>query len=397
MLKRILVPLDGSPQAEQAIPFAARMARASGGTVVLARALQLPGADQLPSTARTSWAFMAQTWADIAHTYLAHAATLPSLADVRTETAVSSGHDAQTILAVAQEQGADAIVLCSQGHPSVRDWGLDEMARLVIRDATIPVLAIPDQGLPLDLDDEDQTRTLRAMVALDGSVQAEGVLDQAVRVVASLAAPGPAALHLVHVTNTSSANTSGADDDADERAVEDARAYLSAVAYDLRTSSPAGQFLTPTWSVARDRDVVRAVLAQASHLPTTSPTTGEDDASAWTPYDPADNGELDDGELDTGEFEGTSWASALGADLIVMATYGRRGPRGWETDGIVESVLRLAARPVLILRPPVRESPPLPLGAYRFEQREIGGSLDGAALQAYEAADEPAVFEGGIG
>jgi nucleotide-binding universal stress UspA family protein len=35
MLQRILVPLDGSPRAEQAIPVAARLAHASKGTVVL--------------------------------------------------------------------------------------------------------------------------------------------------------------------------------------------------------------------------------------------------------------------------------------------------------------------------------------------------------------------------
>jgi nucleotide-binding universal stress UspA family protein len=35
MFKRILVPLDGSPRAEHALPVAARLARASGGTVVL--------------------------------------------------------------------------------------------------------------------------------------------------------------------------------------------------------------------------------------------------------------------------------------------------------------------------------------------------------------------------
>jgi len=37
MFKRIVVPLDGSIRAEQAIPVAARIARASGGYVVLLR------------------------------------------------------------------------------------------------------------------------------------------------------------------------------------------------------------------------------------------------------------------------------------------------------------------------------------------------------------------------
>jgi nucleotide-binding universal stress UspA family protein len=35
MFKRILVPLDGSAHAERALPVAARLADASGGTVVL--------------------------------------------------------------------------------------------------------------------------------------------------------------------------------------------------------------------------------------------------------------------------------------------------------------------------------------------------------------------------
>lgn len=35
MFRRILVPLDGSPRARQAIPLAARIARASGGSVML--------------------------------------------------------------------------------------------------------------------------------------------------------------------------------------------------------------------------------------------------------------------------------------------------------------------------------------------------------------------------
>jgi nucleotide-binding universal stress UspA family protein len=37
MFRRILVPLDGTARAEQALPVAARLARASGGTVVLLR------------------------------------------------------------------------------------------------------------------------------------------------------------------------------------------------------------------------------------------------------------------------------------------------------------------------------------------------------------------------
>ena len=42
MFQQILVPLDGSTLAEQALPVAARLARASGGSIVLVRVAKPP-------------------------------------------------------------------------------------------------------------------------------------------------------------------------------------------------------------------------------------------------------------------------------------------------------------------------------------------------------------------
>jgi len=42
MFERILVPLDGSPRAEKALPVAARIARASGGSVTLLQVVSPP-------------------------------------------------------------------------------------------------------------------------------------------------------------------------------------------------------------------------------------------------------------------------------------------------------------------------------------------------------------------
>lgn len=39
MFQRILVPLDGSRRAERVLPVAAHLAQASGGTIILFRAL----------------------------------------------------------------------------------------------------------------------------------------------------------------------------------------------------------------------------------------------------------------------------------------------------------------------------------------------------------------------
>jgi nucleotide-binding universal stress UspA family protein len=42
MFKRILVPLDGSTRAERALPVAARIARATSGSVVLVQVATIP-------------------------------------------------------------------------------------------------------------------------------------------------------------------------------------------------------------------------------------------------------------------------------------------------------------------------------------------------------------------
>ncbi len=42
MFQRIVVPLDGSMRAERAIPVAARIARATGGSIILLRVAEPP-------------------------------------------------------------------------------------------------------------------------------------------------------------------------------------------------------------------------------------------------------------------------------------------------------------------------------------------------------------------
>src|SRR5438270_651111 len=52
MFKRILVPLDGSVRAERALPIAARLARASGGSIVLVRVVSTAPATMPSASAK---------------------------------------------------------------------------------------------------------------------------------------------------------------------------------------------------------------------------------------------------------------------------------------------------------------------------------------------------------
>ena len=80
MFQRIVVPLDGPLRAERAIPVAARLARASGGSVVLLRVVSI-ATEYWPTI--VSQPTMKQTAMDAelteAETYLSEVATRPKL------------------------------------------------------------------------------------------------------------------------------------------------------------------------------------------------------------------------------------------------------------------------------------------------------------------------------
>ena len=98
MLKRILVPLDGSPRAERAIPVAARLAQASGGSIILVRVVTT-SVEFWPSLVPQPALAQVAIDADIASAqeYLETIIQSTSLANIKTETVVLFGPTAPTI------------------------------------------------------------------------------------------------------------------------------------------------------------------------------------------------------------------------------------------------------------------------------------------------------------
>ncbi|MGH2486787.1 MAG: universal stress protein, partial [Ktedonobacterales bacterium] len=95
MFTRILTPLDGSEQSERAIPLAATVARASGGTVILARIEEIP-AVYSPAFAPPMGAEIIEAGHDESVAYLERARNLPALRAVRVETETVAGAPALT-------------------------------------------------------------------------------------------------------------------------------------------------------------------------------------------------------------------------------------------------------------------------------------------------------------
>ena len=147
MFKRILVPLDGSGRAEQAIPIAARLARASGGSIFLVRVVSTEPA-HLPTAHKP---ILTQTVgvADraLAESYLRGVAESELLTGIPVQTRVLVGLVSSSLLAVAADEHADIIVMCSHGYTGVRRWWMiGSVAAKVARFAQIPVFVLREGG-----------------------------------------------------------------------------------------------------------------------------------------------------------------------------------------------------------------------------------------------------------
>ena len=167
MFKRILVPLDGSTRAESAVPIAARIAHASGDSVILLQVAAIPieiEIEKKPPEIYSQAAFdkgIADT-----KSYLEGVAKLDVLKGVKTETEAVTGAIAPSILSAIQTLHANLIVMCSHGYTGFKRWTLGSVADKVTRHSPIPVLVLREGGPELAT---AAHQPVRALVAVDGS------------------------------------------------------------------------------------------------------------------------------------------------------------------------------------------------------------------------------------
>lgn len=305
MFKRILVPLDGSARAEQALPVAARLARASGGSIVLLRVAKLPmdyggGFTQTPLLTE----HIIETELDDADSYLKSVATSDTLKGIIIKTEAMFGQPLQDILAVVESWRVDLIVICSHGRTGLKRWALGSVAQGLTHQCSIPILVLRDGGRISALSGVDTTHSLCAFVALDGSPFAETALTPAANLLAALAAPNEGILHLTQVVTGKG-----------EEAQRSATTYIAGVTERLQQQLK-GLNLSIRCSLLRDADVAGAIVEMAEY--------GEGKVRA----------------------EGYS-----GCDLIAMSTHGRGGLERLVMGSVTERVLHATKLPMLIVRP----------------------------------------------
>lgn len=101
--QRILVPLDGSLRAERALPLAARIARASGGSLILLRVIEaMPEKKTTVTSASALEKKRVSAQLDDAQQYLTALAHTREIADIPLTVVVQAGPVIPTIMAQAQ-------------------------------------------------------------------------------------------------------------------------------------------------------------------------------------------------------------------------------------------------------------------------------------------------------
>jgi nucleotide-binding universal stress UspA family protein len=149
-IRRLVVPLDGSERAEEALAVAERYAGRLRVPVLLIRVInpvtQVPsvyGAGSLPSTWEMTEEIIKLEEDDTA-AYLAGAAQRLEQAGLSVERRVELGSTVGSIAAAVQP--GDAIVMTSHGRGGIGRWVLGSVAEKLVREAPAPVLLVPSAG-----------------------------------------------------------------------------------------------------------------------------------------------------------------------------------------------------------------------------------------------------------
>ena len=295
MNNRILVPLDGTPHAETALPYAAALAHTLQLPLVLLRAAR-PGLDLEE----------AAFYLEELRAWLAAAGVLATSVPAMERPAAAS-------LEYIETRGVSCVVLASHNRRGLDRWRHGSVAHTLIHQAPVPLLVVRGAE-PLARAASEQRPALvpaslrSVLVPLDGSALAEAILP----VVNRLATGSDAAATLLRVvqplgpvrppptfySTTLSGEAMAAS--LEKQALQDAATYL---------------------------EHMQGRLARAGITTTYTVRAGE---AGWVIG---------------------AYAEEQAFDLVALATHGHTGVRRWLLGSVADHLLHSTTVPLLLLRP----------------------------------------------
>lgn len=319
MFTKILVPLDRSALAEQAIGQAAAISRAAHSTIDLVLVHE-----PFPFAGYVDYPWAAEESSYELKYLEAIAAEIKSGAGVPTTCTVLRGAPAEMICRRAEDGGADLIVMTSHGRTGFSRTWLGSVADAVMRHVSIPVLMLRPER-PAIHRSAAVPLIERILVPVDGSMASNTILPAA----AELAKAASATLSLLRVVPV----------------------VPILVPYDPTLSVNALPLIPDTVATKRLADEsAEQVEEMARNLH-------------------QETGLSVEGRVVVGENTAKSivdFASAHRMDAIAMATHGRGASR-WLIGSVADKVLRSSSLPILLQRPAGVAATPVELSAADVE------------------------------
>lgn len=315
MFQRILVPLDGSIFAEEALPIAARLAQTTSAELLLLRVVARPlEQDMFAVKSDVSVEQLREARLIEARKYLAHVIADNHLETLNIHTQILEGLPAPSLLHFTHTEKIDLVIMRSHGKLGLKRWLHGNLAQQFVRYTSMPLLILHDDCFATDRGLDFMAHPPRILVSLNGSALAEEALLPAVELCAALAAPGQGAIHLTYTIKCLSPEGGELNARLHTESRLQAEAYLKSVKQRFLTGDLAAYQLAVTTSVVNHfetTDIWKRVLEESECI---------GDEPGYT-----------------------------GCDIIAMATHGRHGLQRLMEGSITEQVMDRTQRPVLVV------------------------------------------------
>lgn len=303
MFNKILVPLDGSPLAEEAMITAMAVAKAAKAEVLLLRSIQ-PVYTMMPVVAgEYEWIWPEYAREDSRREirdYLNSVKAAYECPECEVSTIAQEGDPASVIVDTADEEGVDLIVMSTHGQTGVRRAVFGSVTERVLHSVSCPVLV---------------TRTKepirRILITLDGSELSERAMAPALEIAQSVGA----SIILLRIN-------------------------------EILPVSPIEAATGWEWEVSEPKQRLMGELRQAAeaYLREIILRYNLNPADVQTIV-------LDGSPVDRIQ----EFARLYGIDLIAMSTHGHTGLRRWLYGSVSIKVMRASECSMLIIRPPIEE------------------------------------------
>jgi nucleotide-binding universal stress UspA family protein len=143
MYNRILLPLDGSAVAEQALPHAIELAQCFQAELILLRILE-PLAEKLSMTGKTV-KYAENVTREVVEKYMESACSEVQERGLRVKSNILEGRPHTEIVRFAETKQVDLIVISTRGQSGLSRWLMGSVADRVARGVSVPVLLVRSQ------------------------------------------------------------------------------------------------------------------------------------------------------------------------------------------------------------------------------------------------------------